>query len=187
MNRVLIALCGAVLAAGALAAVRPALFNQEMPGPTAEHKQLVEQGAGEWEGTLTLLESGAPDVTVPAKETNVAIGGFWIHSRFESTVMGMPFTGTAISGYDENKKKYVGTWVDSMSSYLAIMEGAMDAKGEKLIMHWQAPNMTGAMAPHRSVTVHTKDSYTTTFFIGEGDGVKSMELKMKRKAKAGGK
>lgn len=175
-----------LLGLGALtyAAVRPQPSRQdEMPQPTAEHKKLLE-AVGEWEGTVTAYMPGMPETPSPAKQTVEAIGGFWIQSHFTSQFMGMDYVGTGVDGYDPNKKKYVSTWCDNMSSFLAIMEGEMDAKGEKLTMHWTAPDMTGAMAPHRAVTVGGKDTYTSTFYVGEGDGTKSMVIDMKRVKKA---
>ena len=35
----------------------------------------------------------------------------------------MEFHGQGQTGYDPNKKKYVGTWVDSISPTIMIMEG----------------------------------------------------------------
>jgi len=188
MNRTCIATCTFLLAAGALAvaAVRPALFSQDMPQPGDQHKQLLAS-VGEWQGTLTTFMPGQPATPAPATQVTEAIGGFWTQSRFTCDFMGMPYLGTGVEGYDESKKKYVGTWVDNMSSYLAIMEGEMDAKGEKLTMRWKAPDMTGAIVPHRAETTHTKDSYTSTFYAGEGEGTKSMVIEMKRKPKPVGK
>ena len=42
-------------------------------------------------------------------------GGLWLISRFEGEVVGTPFTGIGTFGYDPAEKKYVGTWVDTMT------------------------------------------------------------------------
>lgn len=164
------------------AAVRPAPAGQEMPLPGPQHQELL-QGVGKWEGTLTLFMPDMPSEPVAARETVQAIGGFWTLSHFECEFMGMPYIGSGHVGYDDAKKKYVGTWVDNMSSYLAVMEGEMDPTTKKLVMRWVAPDMTGAIVPHRSEHVTTADSHTMTFFVGPGEGEKSMVIAMKREGK----
>ncbi|MBL8858304.1 MAG: DUF1579 family protein [Planctomycetes bacterium] len=152
----------------------------EMPQPTAEHKHILA-GVGEWEGTLTMYMPGMPASAVPAHETVTPVGEFWIQSRFTCDFMGQPYLGTGTHGYDVNKKKYVSTWADSMSSHMSLMEGNVDPKTKALVMHWEAPGMSGGMEKHRSETVHADNSYTMTFFTGEGEGTKSMVIDMKRK------
>lgn len=189
MNRKVFATCLFVLAAGALglSAVRPALFRQEAPAPLPQHERLIAESVGEWQGTMTAFMPDAPTEPTAATDVVTPIGGFWVQSRFECSFMGAPYLGTGVTGYDAEKKKYVGTWADNTSSQLAITEGEMDAKGEKLVMHWRAPDMTGAMTDHRSETVYTKDSYTTNFYMGKDSQEKTMVIAMKRKAKSGAK
>lgn len=162
----------------AVAAVQP-LF-QEMPQPTEQH-QLIQKGVGDWEGTVTMFHPGMPTEPAPATEKVTALGGFWTTSHFKSEFMGMPYSGHGQFGYDPAKKKYVSTWIDSMSSFLSVTEGEYDEKTNSMTMHWVAPGMTGEMEKHRSVNVIGENSYVMTFFLGEGEGVKSMEIKMKRK------
>ena len=173
------------LAAGALglAAIRTAP-RQEPPQPTAEHA-FVLKAVGEWQGTLTTTMPDMPSETIPVTETVEAVGGFWTQARFECEFMGAPYVGTGCTGYDPQRKKFIGTWIDSMSSYLAVMEGERDPKTQALVMRWQAPDhMTGALTPHRFVSVDLKDGGNeTTFYMGEGAAeVKTMVIAMKRKA-----
>ena len=44
----------------------------------------------------------------------------------------MAFEGRGQFGYDPAKKKYVGTWIDSMSPTLRVLEGTYDAKTKTL-------------------------------------------------------
>ena len=50
-------------------------------------------------------------------------GGLWVLSKFEGDFGGMKFEGRGQFGYDPIKKKYVGTWIDSMSPTLSVLEG----------------------------------------------------------------
>lgn len=172
-------LCLATLAAAAL---RPALTAQLDHEPTKQHRMLVE-GVGEWEGTLTSFFPGAPSEPAQAHETVVAIGGFWTQAHFRCDFMGAPYEGTGCVGYDSARNKYVGTWIDSMSDHLAVMEGERNPETGALEMHWQSPGEDGELVKHSSSTVFDgKDGYTSTFHLGEGDAaVKSMVIEMKRK------
>lgn len=169
------------LAAGALTAASVA-FTQEhaMPTPTEQHKHVL-QGVGTWAGTITAFIPGMPEEPIEASESVTGIGPFWTQSTFESTFMGAPYTGAGAFGYDLNKQKFVGTWIDSMSTHISVMEGEVDESTGKIVMHWEAPGMTGEMEKHRSETVRTDDAYTMTFFMGEGEAaMKSMVIDMKR-------
>jgi hypothetical protein len=178
--------CSLVLVGSfAAAARRSAQGEPQMPQPTEEHR-LMLQGAGEWEGTLTHWMSGT-EATEPCKESREAFGPFWMLSTFECEFMGMPYRGHGATGYDAQKKKYVGTWLDNMSSYLAVMEGEMDQQG-KLVMRWMAHDMeSGKIVPNRFEAVADQNSYTSTFFMGEGAGKKTMVISMKRKGASSAK
>lgn len=174
-----------VLSAGAYATVRPLLFQEpSMPEVTEHHKRILA-GVGEWEGTITMHIPEMEPQTMPAQETVEAVGEYWTTSTFTAD-MGMPFIGKSSLGYDSDKKQYVGTWIDSTTTHLVVMNGEFDAKKNALIMRWKAPNWLddGASADFRSETIQRADAFVSTFFVGEGEGMKHMEIKMKRKTAA---
>ncbi len=160
-----------------LAAAAPALWqDMEMPKPTEEHA-MIQKGVGVWEGTVTMFMPGMPETPTPATEVVRSEGPFWITSDFKSSFMGMDYNGHGCHGYDPVKGKYVSTWIDSMSSYLSVMEGTHNAETNAIEMTWEAPDMTGQLAPHRSEQVLSEDAYTMTFYTS---GEKTMVIDMKR-------
>ena len=166
----------AILAACSLTYAGSALVQEMMmPKPTQEHATIMKS-VGDWEGTITMHLPGMPSTPNKAKETVTAFGGFWATSEFSCDFMGMPYQGHGCHGYDQNTGKFTGTWIDNMSSYLSVMEGEY-IEGEGLVMTWEAPDMTGQMAPHKSVRVGDDNAYTMTFWTGEQ---KSMVIDMKR-------
>ena len=58
----------------------------------------------------------------------------WLVSKFEGKLGDMPFTGRGTTGYDPAEKKYVGTWIDSVSPYMTIMKGDYDPATKTLTM-----------------------------------------------------
>lgn len=162
----------------AFAALRPA---QDVPQPAPEHAELLE-GVGEWEGTLSMMVPGMPSDGIPCTETVSAVGGFWTTSKFTCDFGGAPFVGAGSLGFDSARGLWVGTWIDSMTTRLTVMEGKVDPKTQALVMRYTGPHpLTGEMVPHRVETVHQgADAYTSTFFMGEGEGQKHMVIAMRR-------
>lgn len=103
-----------------------------MPKPTAEHDWL-KKFAGDWDiETEIYMEPGKPPMKVKGTETAKMLGGFWVVGENKGEFMGQPFTGVMTFGYDPEKKKYVGTWVDSNTSQLWEYVGTVDAAGKVL-------------------------------------------------------
>src|SRR5690606_9224817 len=123
-------LAGAV-GAVAFAAARPVFQEHEMQQPTKEHQMLL-QSVGTWEGTIQMFHPDMPSEPVRATEIIEPIGEFWTQATFETNFMGEAFVGTGCMGYDTTKKAYVGTWIDSMTTSITLMEGQM--KGDTLVM-----------------------------------------------------
>jgi len=99
---------------------------QDMPAkPTAEHK-IVTSDEGTWDATVKSYQNGPdsdPVVTKGVEINTVVTGGLWLSSVFKGDFGGIAFEGHGIFGYDPGKKKYVGTWIDSMSPSLIVLEG----------------------------------------------------------------
>ncbi len=107
---------------------------QEMPKPTKEH-QWLNQFLGDWElKTQIFMEPGKPPVEATMAEKVKSIGGFWVVSDAQGEMMGGPFQGAMTIGYDTEKKKYVGVWIDSMTSQIWHSEGSVDEAGKSLTL-----------------------------------------------------
>ena len=51
-------------------------------------------------------------------------------------MMGTPFTGHGMTGYDNVTGKYWSTWTDSMSTGIMVSEGSCDAEGVCTFIGW---------------------------------------------------
>jgi hypothetical protein len=125
----------------------------QMPGPVKEHEWL-KQFVGTWESDAEVhMAPGQAPIKAKGTETNRLLGGFWMVSEGSSEVMGIKVQAILTLGYDPDKKKYVGTWTDSMSSYLWNYEGTVDASGKVLTLDTEGPNMMdpGKKAKFREV------------------------------------
>jgi hypothetical protein len=66
-------------------------------------------------------------------------------------------------GYDPTKKKYVGTFIGSMMTYLWVYEGELDASGKKLVLNAEGPHFVeaGKMAKYRDTIEFLSDDHRT--------------------------
>ena len=91
------------------------LSAQEPPKPGPEHQKLAAY-AGTWACAIEMTgDDGKPMTSKGTTTLRVGPGGLWLLDDFQGEVMGGPFTGHGVTGYDPAKGKFVGTWVDSWS------------------------------------------------------------------------
>lgn len=124
-----------VLTVVVLGAGTPQCSAQGLPQPTPEHKAMARE-AGNWKAVSKLwLTPETEPMISEASESNALLGELWLLSEYEGNVMGMPFKGMGTMGYDPVKKKYVGTWVDTINPHLQTMEGEYDVATHTLTMY----------------------------------------------------
>jgi hypothetical protein len=139
MKQLTAAVCVLLLVLAGLVAVaadQPKLPT--MPAPVKEHAWL-QQLVGEWETEATMTEPGQPPQVCKGSETVRALGGFWIVAESKMDVGGQTMNGVLTLGYDPEKKSFVGTWVDSMTSNLWKYDGSVDEGGKVLTLNTRGP------------------------------------------------
>lgn len=131
------------------------------------------QLVGEWDSEAeVVMEPGKPPVKSRGTESVRAIG-LWIVAENRGSIMDMPFTGLLTVGYDPLKRKFIGTWIDSISTYLWKYEGTMDATGKVLTLETEGPNPAagGKLARFRDVIeLKSKDHRVLTSSMQGEDG-----------------
>jgi hypothetical protein len=178
------AVCTIVLATAGLAAAQG---MPPMPKPGPEHA-LYKDIAGTWDAKVeSFMAPGAPPSVSSGTETaRVACGGLCLLTDFKgSFVMGPPSTpATAFDGhgtetYDQGKKKYVGSWTDSMSTGLSVTESTYDAATKTMKGWMEGPDMSGKVEKMRSTTT-MKDANTRVmemYNVGP-DGKESLGMRI---------
>lgn len=134
------------VAVSALLLAGPALAQDKPPAMTPETQAMMEayQKAGTpgmEHGRLASM-AGTYDLTVkswyapgapPSTDTGTAtrrmiLGNRVMLEEVTSQMMGQPFSGQGLHGFDNVTGKYWGTWNDSMSTGLMVSEGTCDAQ-----------------------------------------------------------
>jgi hypothetical protein len=108
----------------------------EAARPGAQH-ELLATGAGRWKCTLTSWADpqGEPLVSHGTETAEMVLGGRFLESQLHGEMMGMPFHGRGVMGYDNVTGKYVGTWYDNMNTGIMRYEGDYDAAKKELVCH----------------------------------------------------
>ncbi|MGH8727713.1 MAG: DUF1579 domain-containing protein, partial [Burkholderiales bacterium] len=74
-------------------------------------------------------------------------------------------------GYDPQRKRYVGTWIGSMMTYLWVYDGGLDAAGKVLTLNAEGPDMAveGKMAKYKDVIEWKSDDHRvlTSHVLGD--------------------
>jgi hypothetical protein len=177
LSKTLIRLCGVASILGASA------MAQQPPSPTAEHKILASD-EGTWDATIKSFTAGPdaePMISKGTEVNTVLSGGLWVLSKFEGDFGGMKFEGRGQFGYDPNKKKYVGTWIDSMNPTLSVLEGEYDPKTKTMTFTGEGTGPDGKTKYTQKMVTTTKDDGTRVFtlfmkFDGMKDETKFMEI-----------
>jgi len=180
------AIFGLVFALVVVARRSNAQENSEMPAPQKEHEWL-KQLAGEWdtEGEMHIGPGAEP---IKSTGTDIArmLGGFWLVSDVKGNVMGTSVEAKLTIGYDTKKKKYVGTWIDSMTSYMWNYEGSVDESGKILTLNTEGPGFQGGdkLTKFKEVIeIKSKDdrTFTSSYQNEDGTWTKLMSVKYRRR------
>ena len=98
--------------------------------PGEAHKKMAAD-VGTYDMKVTSWNApGAPPTEDKGTATRKMImDGRVLVEDVTSSMMGMPFKGQGMRGYDNVTGKYWGTWIDSMSTGMMVSEGSCDASG----------------------------------------------------------
>ncbi len=148
--------------------------------PVEQHRQLAKM-AGKWNLAMkSWMDPKQPPMeSTGTAETKAILGDRFVQTTVTSTMAGQPFSGVALTGYDKAKKKFVGTWVDSMTTGIMRSEGTMDAAGKTLTMQMTGTDpLTGKESRMRIVTRWDGDDKMTDEFYERKGGkeMKTMEI-----------
>lgn len=104
----------------------------EVSTPGDSHKKMDDL-VGTWDATVSTWMEGPgkpPTVTKGTSEQKWVLGGRFIQQEMKGEMMGMPFNGMGLMGYDNFNKKYTFVWVDNSSTQMSTSEGTIDPSGK---------------------------------------------------------
>lgn len=169
-------------------AMDPAMMQAMMQAGTPGDAQKKLDGmVGTWDTKITMwMMPGMDPMSSSGTSTNQwVMGGRYLEQRYKGEFFGAPFEGVGYTGYDNVKKQYWGTWMDSMSTAMMTSVGSMSSDGKSWeFIATMADPMTGKDATSRSrITIDDTDHHTMEMWGPTPDGkeFRMMEIKYSRK------
>jgi hypothetical protein len=111
--------------------------------PQTEHKWL-DQLVGEWTyESEAIMGPGQPPLKGAGSESVRSIGGVWVQCEGDMVMPeGGPGTTIMTLGYDPARKRFVGTFIGSMMTFMWVYDGQLDAAGKALTLDAEGPSFT---------------------------------------------
>jgi hypothetical protein len=150
---------------------------QKLATPGEPHNQFASL-AGSWTTkTKEWMEPNKPPTeSTGSCEQKMLLDGRFLHQECTGEMMGQPFNGIGVMGYDNHTKKYVSTWMDSMGTGIFLMEGTASADGKTITQKGSYNDPIEGPMKLRGVTKIVDDN--TEIFEMYSTGEKGKEAKM---------
>ena len=154
-------------------------------GTPGEPHKLLAKLEGSWTTKTTGWLEGKPAMeSTGTCEQKLVLDGHYLQQFYTGDMMGAPFSGINLLGYNNHTKKYESVWLDSMSTAIYFFVGTESADGGTITQECSYDDPVKGPAVWRSVT-RIKDDNTLEFemFITPKGGKeeKMMEMTVARK------
>lgn len=155
-----------------------AMMAAAAPGP---HHAALAAKAGSYKTTskMWMGPGQEPMETVGTAEVTVLMDGRFVEEVDKAEMMGKPWEGRGIFGYDNTTGKHTGTWFDSFGTMMMSFEGACKD-------HCKTVSLTGTyidpitksekVMKSVSTDVGAGKSVSTIFDVVDGKDVKIVEI-----------
>jgi hypothetical protein len=152
-----------------------------------EHHKRLGQLAGKWKTSGQMFNPGQPPIEMTGTmEASWILGGRYLQELHTGSVMGQPFEGRSLDGYDNIAKEYFSTWVDNMGTGVMVFHGSCDDPCKVVTSTAEGPDpMSGKVVKTKTVTTFVDpDTYRfEMYMIGagkDGQDTKVMDMTGKR-------
>ena len=176
-------LCRSIVFSLCLAVPAASTFAQDMPPmpkPGPEH-QLFKEDEGTWDAKVEVFPGpgAAPMVSKGVEVNTIGCGGLCLITDFKGEMMpGQQFHGHGTATYDPKKKKYVGSWTDSMSQGIAISEATYDASTKRVTGAMEGPDASGKIVRSRTVSEYKGTTRVFTIHSPGPDGKEAETMRI---------
>lgn len=150
-----------------------------------ENHQFLAKYAGEWDVAVTYWTApGAPAAkSVATFQSALKLGGRYVMMDFNGFMMGQPFAGIWIVGFDNLEQKYNTLWIDNTSTSFFITQGTRAGNVISEGGSWPDP-VTGRTLQVKARTTWISDDefrYEQFMVLPDGSEHKGMEFSSTRR------
>jgi len=151
--------------------------------PGEQHASLVAS-SGNWRVTskFWMDPNAEPQTSEMRAVITPELGGRFIFERLTGEVMGEPFEGFGIFGYDNQKQMWTSAWVDNMNTSTSYAEGQETDEGTIEMFGEMYDPMTDAVKEYKIVLWEDGPNlhYMAMFVKHDGEWAKGMEMEYRR-------
>lgn len=154
------------------------------------HHQHLAQFEGTWDAkTRIWMEPGSQPVESAGKMTaKMEFGGRYLYSHYQGDMMGQPFRGVGVIGYNNVTKEHENIWMDDMSTGMMRSSGTCDASGKTFTFKGEYVDPMGVKNTSREVwTVQGPDTFLFEMYNTGADGKEAKMMEIQYTRAAGGK
>jgi hypothetical protein len=149
--------------------------------PGAEHARLAES-VGNWKSTVRVwMGPGDPMVSEATTTREMILDGRVLEEHFAGNMMGQPFTGHGMTGYDNTKKMFWSTWNDSMSTGIMLSWGKWDEAQKAVVFEGEMPDPQSGQVIKMKSVMRSPEPGKEVFEMWEsrgpgGEMIRTMEI-----------
>jgi hypothetical protein len=156
-----------------------AMMAAMTPGP---HHEALMKNVGTWDMTAKMYPApGAPPMETKGTTTlEGMLDGRFVMETVKAPMMGMPWTGHGIYGYDNTKQKHISTWFDSFGTMMMYFEGTCENSCNVVTMYSEYMDpTTKTMKKMKSVSKQVDaDTFKGELYGVEKDGTETKMMEM---------
>lgn len=153
------------------------------PGPA--HKAL-DALAGNWKAEVKcwMEPDGPPNISQGTATAKWTLNGRFLEEEFHGDMMGKPFTGRSLMGYDNIKQTFNTVWVSDMQTSMFCSEGKGDSGNKVITLEGKS---SCAATGRKDITIKTvfriisPDKHVFEMFDSSKANAKTMEITYTRK------
>jgi hypothetical protein len=154
------------------------------PGPA--HKAL-DALVGDWKAEVKcwMEPGGEPNVSKATSKASWTLKGRFLEEEFHGEMMGKPFSGKTLLGFDNTKQTFNSVWVSDTQTSMFTSEGRGDSSNKVITLEGKA---TCAATGRKDVPMKTvlrvisPDKHVFEMFDGsKGPNTKTMEITYTRR------
>ena len=153
------------------------------PGPVHE---MLAKSNGEWTEDISFwMDPTAPPMKASGTAVNkMILGGRYQLSNSTAEMMGMPFEGMNIVGYDNARKIFQSTWIDNFGTGTSYSEGTWDEDSKTIEFKGTSYDpMTGTNKNIKQIfkVIDSDHESLEMYVVEDGKEIKTMEIIFTRK------
>ena len=154
------------------------------PGPG---HQALNALVGDWKAEVKcwMEPGGSPEMSQATASAKWTLNGRFMEEEFHGEMMGKPFTGRSLMGYDNVKQTFNSVWVSDMQTSMFTSEGKSENGNKVITLEGRSScAATGRTdVPVKTVFhVISPEKHVFEMYDGsKGENVKTMEITYTRK------